>query len=65
MYKGWDYYISNFLKSPKVQKFYVTFKDYYKSLGFHKWIENKYIKDNNYFNISNLNKKDKKLFSIE
>jgi len=67
MYEGWDYFITLFFQSPKVQKFYMEFKEHYKSLGFHKWIENKYVKPNNYFNIniSAVTEKEKNKYSIQ
>lgn len=51
VYEGWEAFIIKLMRSPKTQLFYITFKEHYKSLGFYKWLENKYIKRNNYFNI--------------
>lgn len=67
MYEGWNFFITIFFQSPKVQKFYMNFKHHYKSLGFHKWIENKYIKPYNYFNIdiSNITNNDRIKYSIQ
>ena len=66
MYEGWNTFITQFFKSPKVQLFYITFKRYFSSFGFYKWIENKYIAKNNYFNINlaNIDNNNRKKYSI-
>ena len=66
IYEGWDTLIENIFASPKVQLFYSKFNNHYKSFGFNKWIENKFIIKNNYFNtkITKISDSEKKNFGI-
>lgn len=67
IYEGWDALIENIFASPKVQLFYSKFNIHYQSFGFNKWIENRYIKKNNYFNlkITEITEKEKTIFGIK
>lgn len=66
IYEGWDTLIENIFASPKVQLFYSKFNNHYKSFGFNKWIENRFIVKNNYFNtkITKINDSEKKIFGL-